>query len=297
MRANASFAAWATVLLLTCGGCSSTKILGPMQAAGVAGDASASAGGASADAPDAADATASDPCNSALLCENFDGLASGARPGAPWAVNENNGTVRVSTERAFSGASSLHCTGNAGQFAQAYITAQGAPLFPAAGSGMYGRVMLWVRDNPTGSIHWTFVTAEGRSAGGDYTAFYRIGGQLDGRLMANYWSEGNATDCWDHSATVMPVGDAGGWSCLEWHYETSTDELQFWLNGRSLDDMHIVGRGEGCIAHDLDDIWEAPAAFDTLRLGWEHVANTDQRDVWLDDIAVGTSRIGCPAPR
>jgi hypothetical protein len=270
-------AARVSVVLLACGGCASTERPEATEAGAMMGAAAAA-----------------DPCASALVCENFDALASGARPGAPWAVNENNGSVRVSTERAFSGTNSLHCTGNAGQFAQAYITTQGAPLFPAAAAGMYGRVMLWVRDNPAGSIHWTFVTAEGPSAGGDYTAFYRIGGQLDGRLMANYWTEGNDTDCWDHSATVMPAGDAGGWSCLEWKYETATDELQFWLDGQPLDDMHIVGRGEGCIAHDLNDIWEAPAAFDTLRLGWEHVANTNQRDVWLDDIAVGASRIGCP---
>lgn len=244
-----------------------------------------------------ADAAPLDPCAHALLCDDFEASPSGGKPGAPWSVSENNGAVVVSSERAFSGSNSVHCTGNAGRFAQAYFSVTGAPLFPAVGQAMYGRMMLWVRDNPVGSIHWTNVSAEGRSAADDYTAFYRVGGQVDGHLLANYWTEGNSTDCWDHSTTVMPVGDAGGWTCLEWHYQTATDELEFWLNGRALDDMHIVGKGEGCIAHDLNDVWQAPAAFDVLRLGWEHVATTDQRDIWIDDVAVGTTRQGCPAPR
>lgn len=264
---------------------------------GVPGSGAAGGTSLGAASPDWGEPAAPDACANALLCESFEAYADGAVPGAPWAVSENNGAVRVSSERAFGGTTSLHCTGNAGQFAQAYISTSGAPLFPAAGSGMYGRMMLWVRDNPVGSIHWTFVSAEGRSAADDYTAFYRVGGQVDGRLLANYWTEGNATDCWDHSSALMPVGDAGGWTCLEWHYETANDELEFWLNGQALDDMHITGTGEGCIAHDLNDVWEAPAAFDVLRLGWEHVAMTNQRDVWLDDIAVGTTRIGCPGPR
>ena len=284
-------------------GCSSTQGAPPTGGASGLSDTGRAEGSApeavapNAAAPEAPVATAADPCANALLCDDFDSLVVGSKPGAPWSVSENNGSVLISSERAFSGANSVHCTGNSGRFAQAYFSIQGAPLFPAAGAAMYGRMMLWVRDNPQGSIHWTFVSAEGRSSTDDYTAFYRVGGQVDGRLLANYWTEGNATDCWDHSTTVMPVGDAGGWTCLEWHYQTATDELEFWLNGRALTDLHIVSKGEGCIAHDLADVWEAPAAFDVLRLGWEHVATTDQREIWIDDVAVGTTRQGCPAPR
>jgi hypothetical protein len=108
--------------------------------------------------------------------------------------------------------------------------------------------------------------------------------------MANYETEGKATDCWQHSATKLPVGQ---WACVEFRYSVANNEMQFWLDGVELTDVHIQGTGEGCVAHDLEDAWTAPKAFDALRLGWEHYQDTGPHDIYLDDVAVSNMPIGC----
>jgi len=156
---------------------------------------------------------------------------------------------------------------------------------------MFGRLMMWLETVPESSVHWTFIQAEGPGRDGDYTAMYRYGGQHDGRLMANYETSGTATDCWDHSVTVMPSSE---WACLEWRFATDDDELQFWLNDSELTDLHVTGVGEGCGGHDLNDEWRAPSQFERIRLGWERYQVSDERNVWTDDVVIATSRVGCP---
>jgi hypothetical protein len=40
--------------------------------------------------------------------------------------------------------------------------------------------------------------------------------------------------------------------------------------------------------------WESPEVFDKLILGYEQYQDTPAQEVWLDDVAVGGERIGCP---
>jgi hypothetical protein len=233
----------------------------------------------------------SDACATALFCDDFEDDASGAEPGAPWTAQVNGGAVVVSTERAFSGSNSVHVSNTAGAFKRAYFSVEGDPVFPGAGAEMYGRMMMWLEATPAGSVHWTFIQAEGRSADDAYDIYYRYGGQHEGRLMANFETNGIATDCWDHSETVMPTQT---WSCLEWRFDTANDELEFWLDGSEVADIHVVGMGEGCVAQDLGGAWPAPPEFQVLRLGWEKYQESIEQNAWIDDVAVGTERLGCP---
>jgi hypothetical protein len=109
--------------------------------------------------------------------------------------------------------------------------------------------------------------------------------------MANFETEGVSTDCWDHSDTVMPTQS---WACIEWRFVVASDEMQLWLDGVEIEDIHVMGSGEGCGGQDLNGLWPAPRAFDRLRLGWERYQESDERNVWIDDIVVSTERIGCP---
>lgn len=232
-----------------------------------------------------------DACATALLCDDFDDDTAGMQPGAPWTSDTNGGSVEVSSERAFSGANSVHVSNSPGAYKRAFFSVSGEPLFPGAGQEMYGRMMMWLEATPAGSVHWTFIQGEGPSDDGSYDIFYRYGGQHEGKLMANFETQGKATDCWDHSETVMPTQT---WACLEWRFNTATDEMQFWLDGTELSDIHPVGMGEGCVNQDLSGAWPAPAQFEVLRLGWEKYQESTQLDAWIDDVAVGTSRMGCP---
>jgi hypothetical protein len=226
------------------------------------------------------------------LCDNFDEYTVGMPPSAPWTSDVNGGGIEVSTERAFSGDKSVHVSNTQGAYKRAYFSVEGAPLFPGAGAGMYGRMMMWLEATPADGVHWTFIQGEGPSDDGSYDIFYRYGGQHQGKLMANFETQGKATDCWDHSATVMPTQK---WACLEWRFNVATDEMQFWLDDTEITDIHATGMGEGCVSNDLNGAWPAPKQFEILRLGFEKYQESAALNAWIDDVVVGTERVGCPA--
>ena len=118
--------------------------------------------------------------------------------------------------------------------------------------------------------------------------------------MANFETTdtGPATDCYDHSATVVPTQQ---WACVEWHFSVATNEMEYWLNGTALEDIHVVGRPTGddvgCGGQGLNGDWLAPPAFDNLYLGWEHYqAAPMDINLWVDAVAISTERVGCPSP-
>jgi hypothetical protein len=262
--------------------------------AGGAAGAPTGGGGSSGGTAGAAGAQpAGDACDAALLCDDFEDDTSGMAPGAPWTVDVNGGGVEVSSERAFSGSNSVYVSNSQGAYKRAYFSVTGDPVFPAAGAEMYGRMMMWLEATPAGSVHWTFIQGEGPSDDGSYDIFYRYGGQHEGKLMANFETVGRSTDCWDHSATVMPTQT---WACLEWRFDTASDEMQFWLDGSEISDIHVVGQGEGCGGQDLNGAWPAPPQFEVLRLGWEKYQESSALNAWIDDVAVSTERVGCPSP-
>ena len=233
----------------------------------------------------------------ALFCADFEEDALGQPPAAPWAASTNAGTVAVDATHAFSGSHAVLATApNGPTYRRAFIgLGNNSPIFPGAATEMYGRAMIWLEAAPT-EVHWTMIQAQGPAADGTHNAEYRYGGQHGtGRLMANYETNNNVrTDCYDHSATVVPTGR---WACAEWRFAVASNEMQFWLDGSEVDDIHVTDRGEGCGGNDLNGQWLAPPAFNTLFLGWEHYQawNGDIR-IWLDAVAVSTERIGCPAP-
>lgn len=242
--------------------------------------------------------TPNDACATALLCDNFDDDAVGMAPGQPWKTDasQDSGTVAVSNERAFSGDNSVHVTNTAGAYKRAYFSVDGAPVFPGAGTELYGRMMMWLDVAPADGVHWTFIQGEGPAEGGAYDIFYRYGGQHQGKLMANFETQGVSSDCWNHSQTVMPTKT---WACLEWRFATATDEMQFWLDGTELEDLHVVGQGNegtGCVAQEWSGMWPAPEQFEVLRLGMEKYQQDAALNLWIDDVAVATSRVGCPTP-
>jgi hypothetical protein len=273
-------------------------------AASQGGSAGAGAGGSSAGAAGAAGgATAAALCpEGSLFCEGFESAALGALT-APWRTSANNATVNVDELQAFGGSKAAHVNApQAGTYHRGYFAldqGSSAGIFPAVATEMYGRAMVYLPVLPNADVHWTFIQGEGRAADGTHNALYRYGGQHENgaQLMANYETTdpGPNTDCWDHSASLLPVAQ---WTCVEWHFIVPSNEMQFWLNGTELTDIHVTGMGEGCVANDLGGQWLAPPAFQTLYLGWEHYQQTmNPIDLWMDDIVVDTRRVGCPAPQ
>ncbi|HXN30793.1 MAG TPA: hypothetical protein VN894_02985 [Polyangiaceae bacterium] len=247
-------------------------------------------------------------CVGAFVCDDFERYAVGTAPPSPWTVAANVGTVAVDSTRSHSGARSVKVTAPAATgYRSVMLRIAGGGLLPVAGNSVYGRMMFWLDSSPTMTVHWTFVDGSGLVAGTAYHAVYRYGGQLpltaaDGgflgsQLMASYDTTdsytgvGPATDCFQHSKSrPVPVG---AWTCIEWQFDGPNDTTRFWLNGAPVPDLTVSHTGAGCVSQPAGYEWASPT-ISQVDVGWESYQADDARTMWIDDVAFGTTRIGCP---
>lgn len=251
-----------------------------------------------------------DPCATALYCDDFEAYDPGGAPGGAWSVSTNKGSIAMDTTHAFSGSRAVKISADAaGGYRSAMIQLKNTDFLPAAGNVIYGRMMFWLDSAPQGTVHWTFIDGYGPVPGQAYHALYRYGGQhpitdngafVGSQLMANYDTPdsyqnppvGPGSDCWLHAnKKVVPVG---GWACAEWKFDGQNSKMQFWLDGTELPDLAMDGTGQGCVNQGASFPWTAPS-FERLGLGWESYQADDARVIWIDDVAIGTERLGCPA--
>jgi hypothetical protein len=273
---------------------------------GAAGSTNTGGGGTSPEAgtDSGAGGNPADPCATALFCETFENYATGAPPAGDWNDRTNNGAVTVETSHHFGGQKSARFTTetNSG-FKSSFIRLEGAPVFPVQGNAFYGRMMTWLESAPEQSVHWTFIQGGGVVPGETYHSLYRYGGQhpvtnggnfVGTQLMANYETPGGpGSDCWDHAdKVVLPTAK---WACVEWQFDGPNDTMRFWLDGAAVDSLTVQGTGEGCVTPPSDQTWKAPA-FDTLDFGWESYQGDSARTLYIDDVVLSTSRVGCPTP-
>lgn len=275
--------------------------------AGIGGAGAADSAGSSAQAGSAGAST--DGCTTALICDDFEKYTTGTAPGAPWTNNESGGTVTVDATHAHSGTHAVKfAAASATGYRSAMINLQNTMLLPTTGNVVYGRMMFFLDSAPTMSVHWTFIDGQGKVPNQNYHSVYRYGGQLPitngadfvgSQLMANYDTPdsyatpavGPSSDCWLHSdMVVVPVG---AWACAEWKFDGAANKMQFWLNGSEVTSLAMNGTGQGCVHEDATFTWSAPS-FDRIDLGFESYQADDARNLWIDDVAIGTQKLGCP---
>ena len=240
-----------------------------------------------------------------VFIDDFETHADGQLPGAPWKEEtyKSGAVIVVDHVRSFSGAKALHVfTPRGANYRRGYVAIHlGKPL-PQLQSGMYGRAMVWLEEHPIGvskadaDVHWTLLQGEGRSADDRYNAIYRLGVErARGRqLMANYETTPPLrTDCKQQSSRKLPERR---WACVEWHMEVASQEMEFWLDAKPV--THVTARASAanaCRGDDLAGEWRAPPRFDSLYMGFERYADsTNDQNLWIDDVALSKSRIGCP---
>ncbi len=239
---------------------------------------------------DATGEAAVDPCAGRTICDSFESAAVGGPPGAPWKLTLNGGTAVVSTARAFTGSRSLKLETTAATYQRAMITAEGAPLFPLAQNVLYGRMMVWLENAAGNNVHWNMITGAGPVPGHpNVFGTYNYGGQL-GTYLANYDTRNANTDCWKHSKSSMPIGR---WACFAWKLDGPNNAMRLSTEAGELADMHVLNKGEGCLGHDLGDVWIAPA-FTTMRVGWESVQTDPGHVMYIDDVIFDDTPVSCP---
>ena len=167
-------------------------------------------------------------------------------------------------------------------------------------------MMFRLEAAPTTSVHWTFIQGGGLVPGQTYHALYRYGGQqpvlqgttfLGTQFMANYETPdsyggvGPSSDCYRQAnKTVAPVGK---WSCVEWRFDGPNNDMRMWLDGTTLGDLTVTRTGQGCVNQPATFPWTAPT-FDNIEIGWESYQTDTARTLWIDDVVISKTRIGCP---
>jgi hypothetical protein len=223
------------------------------------------------------------------LCEDFE---SGTLDTATW--NPRGAAPTIETTRAARGAYSahFHTTDNG----LAYITE--TKTFPAPNDTYYARVFVWFEALPTAPA-WAHWTISGAQAGMAQDApEIRIGGQWDSNHDIELFGVGTdhgVTGDWtnlDADPNGKPAAvPAQEWVCLEWMFDGSANQTKFWWDGVEHPSLATSSTNHG----GSSDPFVLPA-FDSMWVGWWlYQANTDppEFDVWIDEVAVDYTRIGC----
>jgi hypothetical protein len=223
-----------------------------------------------------------------LFCENFDRLPTGGPASLDWGVDTRAGTLTVERPATPTGRGQnlhVHTAGNGRAFLVAAID--------PPGNSFYGRVRVRVAAFPTAPdwAHYTLVEASGPTAGAGVVR--PLGGQYVPTLGTALWgvgSDGGPTGDWTSWQESAP-SVAGRWQCVEWHQDASDNAVDVWIDGRRQADLSVdtTHHGGNPVDFVLPDV-------DTVRIGWQLYQSgptPDRFDLWFDDVALATGRIGC----
>ena len=244
-----------------------------------------------------------------IFCEDFE---EGSKL-SKYLTASQGGTVQLANNFSHRGQGAAHIQVPAGDgYKSVGLRINSIPTLPTKSNHIWGRSMVYFKDLPLTedpAIHWTVVEGKGLINGGtakEYSAAYRYGGQhpikKDGKVIASQWMANYETpssysdakdpksDCWKHSdKRAVPQNR---WFCLEFEFDGPTNSMKMWIDGELAQDLHIEAKGEGCIYQPADYQWQAPS-FDEFFFGWESYQLDAPREMWLDSISLGNSRIGC----
>ena len=221
--------------------------------------------GMTADGPSGEGGGGGAGCAAAKLCDDFEGAAPGAA-GSAWTFIMNGGyTIALDTTQAHSGKNSVHATFTA---AKGYAYISETMTFPATD--------FWVRAYmrfmaPKGG-HQVFAgtdTAMNEATGDQMRPLNDMGG---GTIAMNIRSTDKVAD----SGKPIPMGT---WNCYEWHQTTTTVDL--YLDGTK------IGTATGAGWAGLATPYVATV------IGAERFEGGPMGDVWIDDVAINGTQVGC----
>jgi len=227
-------------------------------------------------------------CTGAKVCDDFE-QQTGSTPGGRWTVGAANctgtGTVTVDSTVAHSGTRSVKVAGQGGYCNHAFL---GTSLADVGSGVLFGR--FWVRHTtplPTG--HVAFMAMRDTADGG---RDLRAGGQNQA-LQWNRESDDATLPAQSPAGVAQSVPlPTGTWSCFEFQVDGAAGQLRTWLGSAQVPGLVV----DGVPTPDIDQQWLARAGWHPsltdLRLGWESYA-ADADTLWFDDVALGTTRIGC----
>jgi len=217
----------------------------------------------------------------ALVSDDFESTpASGPPDPAKFTLSTvgGNGTLTIDGSVGHDSARSLRVNGMNQFHTMAMLS--GAPLFPAPGNKIAGRVYIRLAQAlPPGHVTWV----EAGSVMNDQMET-RIGANI-GMLDINRWPGDT------EQRAPGKVLNAATWHCLEFVFDGTAHDARVWLDNAELTDLHVTNWVAPVAANGNNampmPLWAPP--YEAIRLGWELGGG----EVWFDDVAFGHERIGC----
>ncbi|KAJ3122143.1 hypothetical protein HK098_003089 [Nowakowskiella sp. JEL0407] len=202
-----------------------------------------------------------------------------------WKISSSNGVASIDTTNPKHGrkALRLQVSGNGYSFLS-------PNTFNPPGNSFFGRINLYVKQFPRKPDYAHFINVEVKGTGNP-TLLRPIGGQYIPGETTCRWGVGadlGATGDWtDHQKTV-PTVDAK-YQCMEWQMNSTDNSIQVWIDGVLKPEMSVSTQKHG--GNQVDLVFPL---MNSIRIGWQlFQSTTDSFDVFIDDIALGTSKIGC----
>jgi hypothetical protein len=246
-------------------------------------DASADPG--TPDAAPASGATCATP--GLLFCDDFETTAPGPAASARWTTEAQGGSLTIDGVHA-RGARALHVHTDGSGRAMIRV-----PGFAPPGNSFFGRARVWVTAFPSAPAyaHFTMVEASGNGGG----VVRPIGGQYipDQGAARSLWgvgADGGPTGDWTRWQVTAPA-EAGRWLCLEWQLRAADDGVDVWIDGVARPELGVSRTVHGGAAVDF-----VFPTFTQIWIGWwlyQGGSTPAQFDLWYDDVALATARLGC----
>lgn len=238
-------------------------------------------------APTPAPAPATGACSGTyLFCEDFESASVGTASSSKWTIESRQATTTVDTVHA-RGKNALHLSVEAGGVG--FLIPN---TFAPVGNSFFGRMWVWVDAFPTKPdyAHFTLVEATGTGNG---TAVRPIGGQYipgkaNGTPLWGVGADGGPTGDWTSWQETTPTA-GGRWTCMEWQMKAADNSVDVWIDGVAKPELSVSTKVHGGNAVDF-----VFPAFNRIKMGWQlYQGGGPKAELWLDDLALGATRIGC----
>lgn len=232
-------------------------------------------------------------CVGAIICDDFENQ-TGIDPSGFWQALypdcTGHGSVMVDNTYANSGSKSIMVHGHSNFCDHAFFG--NTTAIESIGNLLYGR--FYVRqDLALPDHHITLMALKDRN---DADNDLRLGGQqsvLDWNRESDDATAPSMSSAGIAKSVTIPPRQ---WTCVEFKIDSANGYLQAWVNGSEVEGMRV----DGVDTPDVDQVWHTRANWQPrlvdFRLGWESYGGDDiTHNIWFDDVALATQRIGCSA--
>lgn len=224
-----------------------------------------------------------------LFCEDFDRLPLGGASSLNWGIDTRNGTLTVERQAATAHRPSnvlhVHTLDNGRAFLR-------VDDFAAPGNSFFGRMRLRADAFPTAPdwAHFTLVEATGTGS----TEIVRpIGGQYVPTVGRSLWgvgADGGPTGDWTNWRESAPTVE-DTWQCFEWQMDATDNRVAVWIDGVANPELTASTN-----SHGGNNVPFVLPTVNTIKIGWQLYqggTTPDHFDLWIDDVALSTQRLGC----